>query len=75
LLYGAGGSEGRTRRCSGTWINRPGWGAVNERAVNEAAQAFLEKESGVPVHINDAEESGHVKALTALPFKPAIIIE
>jgi leucyl-tRNA synthetase len=48
---------------------------VNERAVFEDAQAFLEKEFGVPVHIDDAEESGHVKALTALPFKPAIIIE
>jgi len=29
----------------------------------------------VPVHIVDAEGSGHVKALTALPFKPSIIIE
>ena len=48
---------------------------VNERAVFEAAQAFLEKEFGVPVHIDDAEGSGHIKALTALPFKPAIIIE
>ena len=48
---------------------------INEHAVFEAAQAFLAHEFGVPVHITDAEESGHVKALTALPFKPAIIIE
>ena len=48
---------------------------INEHAVFEAAQTFLEHEFGVPVHITDAEESGHVKALTALPFKPAIIIE
>jgi leucyl-tRNA synthetase len=48
---------------------------INERDVFESAQAFLEKEFGVPVHITDAETSGHVKAATALPFKPAIIIE
>ena len=48
---------------------------VNERAVFEGAQAFLEQEFGVPVHITDAESSCHMKAGTALPFKPAIIIE
>jgi leucyl-tRNA synthetase len=48
---------------------------LNERAVFEAAQAFLEKEFGVPVHITDAESSGHAKGATALPFKPAIVIE
>ncbi|HXX55700.1 MAG TPA: leucine--tRNA ligase [Methanoregula sp.] len=48
---------------------------VNERAVFEDAQVFLEHEFGVPVHITDAESSGHMKAATALPFKPAIIIE
>ena len=48
---------------------------VNERAVFESAQAFLEHEFGVPVHITDAESSSHTKAATALPFKPAIIIE
>ena len=47
---------------------------VNERAVFEDAQEFLEKEFGVPVHITDAESSEHAKAVTALPFKPAIII-
>ena len=48
---------------------------VNEREVFLSAQAFLEKEFGVTVHITDAETSGHAKAATALPFKPAIIIE
>ena len=48
---------------------------VNERAVFESAQAFLEQEFGVPVHVTDAETSGHVKAAMALPFKPSIIIE
>ncbi len=48
---------------------------INEHAVFDDAKAFLEQVFGVPVHITDAEESGHVKALTALPFKPAIIIE
>jgi len=48
---------------------------LNERAVFEAAQAFLEREFGVPVHIVDAESSGHAKGATALPFKPAIVIE
>ncbi len=48
---------------------------VDERAVFESARAFLEKEFGVPVHITDAETSGHVKASMALPFKPSIIIE
>jgi leucyl-tRNA synthetase len=36
---------------------------------------FLAQEFGVPVHITAAEESDLVKAATALPFKPAIIIE
>jgi leucyl-tRNA synthetase len=48
---------------------------INEIAVFEAAKIFLEKEFGVPVHITDAESSEHAKAATALPFKPAIIIE
>ena len=48
---------------------------INEIAVFEAAKTFLEKEFGVPVHITDAESSEHAKAATALPFKPAIIIE
>jgi leucyl-tRNA synthetase len=48
---------------------------LSERAVFELAQAFLEQEFGVPVHITDAGTGGHAKARTALPFKPAIIIE
>ena len=48
---------------------------INEIAVFEAAKKFLEKEFGVPVHITEAESSEHAKAATALPFKPAIIIE
>ncbi len=49
--------------------------SVNERAVFEAAQAFLEKEFCVPIHVADAESSGYAKGATALPFKPAIVIE
>lgn len=48
---------------------------IGEQAVFEAAKDFLEQEFGVPVHITGAEESHLVKALTAQPFKPAIIIE
>jgi leucyl-tRNA synthetase len=48
---------------------------VSEQAVFEAAKDFLEQEFGVPVHIVGAEESGLLKASTALPFKPAIVIE
>ncbi|MEI7856585.1 MAG: leucine--tRNA ligase [Methanomicrobiales archaeon] len=48
---------------------------INERDVFESAQAFLEQVFGVPVHITDAENGVHLKAATALPFKPAIIIE
>jgi leucyl-tRNA synthetase len=47
---------------------------VNELAVFQAAKTFLEKEFGVPVHVTMAESSGHAKAATALPFKPAIVI-
>jgi leucyl-tRNA synthetase len=48
---------------------------VNEKEVFESAKGFLEKEFGVPVHITEAESSEHAKAATALPFKPAIVIE
>jgi leucyl-tRNA synthetase len=48
---------------------------VNEKEIFEAAKEFLEKEFGVPFHITEAESSEHAKAATALPFKPAIIIE
>jgi leucyl-tRNA synthetase len=48
---------------------------VNELEVFRAAKDFLEKEFGVPVHVTLAESSEHAKAATALPFKPAIVIE
>ncbi len=48
---------------------------ISETDVFEAAKPFLEAEFGVTVHIAEAEESGHAKAATALPFKPAIVIE
>jgi len=48
---------------------------INEAQVFEAAKGFLKKEFGVPVHITDAGSSEHAKAATALPFKPAIVIE
>jgi leucyl-tRNA synthetase len=48
---------------------------INEQAVFETAKSFLEQEFGVPVHITGAEESNLPKAATALPFKPAIMIE
>lgn len=48
---------------------------LNELAVFKAATGFLEKEFGVPVHVTLSESSEHAKAATALPFKPAIIIE
>jgi leucyl-tRNA synthetase len=48
---------------------------IDEYAIFEAAKTFLEHEFGVPVHITEAASSGHAKAATALPFKPAIIIE
>ena len=61
--------------CHRTWSNLSTREQVNEKAVFEAAKGFLEKEFGVPVHITEAESSEHAKAATALPFKPAIIIE
>ena len=48
---------------------------IDEKAVFDAAKGFLEAEFGVTVHIAEAEGSGHAKAATALPFKPAIVIE
>lgn len=48
---------------------------IKELDIFEAAKGFLEKEFGVPVHVTAAESSEHAKAATALPFKPAIVIE
>ena len=48
---------------------------ISGQADFESAREFLEQESGVPVHIAGAEGSGHIRALTALPSRPAIVIE
>ncbi|OPY36008.1 MAG: Leucine--tRNA ligase [Methanoregula sp. PtaU1.Bin006] len=48
---------------------------ISEQDVFVAAKEFLAQEFGVPVHIVEAEGAGHTKAATALPFKPAIMIE
>ena len=50
-------------------------GAVDEAAIFTGAQAFLEKEFGVPVRVILADEATHAKAASALPFKPAIVLE
>ncbi len=48
---------------------------IDETAVFDAAKEFLEREFGVAVTIAGAGESTHPKAKSALPFKPAIVIE
>ena len=48
---------------------------VDEVAVFTAAKEFVEKETGLTVEIVEAETSGHAKAKSALPFKPAIVVE
>jgi leucyl-tRNA synthetase len=48
---------------------------LDEKDVFDRSRGFLEKEFGVPVSVMDAGTSMHVKADSALPFKPAIIIE
>jgi len=50
-------------------------GPIVRQGIIESAGDFLSLEFGVPVNIVEAEGSGHLKALTALPFKPAIVIE
>ena len=47
----------------------------DEKAVFSAASGFLAREFSVPVTVRDAGGSSHAKAATALPFKPAIVIE
>jgi len=49
--------------------------SIDEINIFEEAKGFLEKEFGVPVHVTSAESSEHSKSATALPFKPAIVIE
>ncbi|MGC9435489.1 MAG: leucine--tRNA ligase [Methanomicrobiales archaeon] len=48
---------------------------IDEARVFEEARQFLEQESGMRVVIETAETSSHNKAKTALPFKPALVIE
>ncbi|MBO5003574.1 leucine--tRNA ligase, partial [Methanocorpusculaceae archaeon] len=48
---------------------------VDEAAVFAAAKEFIEKESGLAVEVVAAETSEHAKAKSALPFKPAIVVE
>jgi leucyl-tRNA synthetase len=47
----------------------------NEHAIFSEASEFLAREFSVQVIVRDASESLHAKAATALPFKPAIVIE
>jgi leucyl-tRNA synthetase len=49
--------------------------SLNEKDMFNRARGFLEKEFGVPVSIVDADTSTQTKADSALPFKPAIVIE
>lgn len=49
--------------------------SIDELEIFSKARTFLEKEFAVQVHVMDAGESTHAKARSALPFKPAIIIE
>ncbi|MDD1660462.1 MAG: class I tRNA ligase family protein, partial [Methanomicrobiales archaeon] len=50
-------------------------GTMDEKAVFTAAVPFLQKEFGVPVRVITTEEATHAKAASALPFKPAIVLE
>jgi leucyl-tRNA synthetase len=50
-------------------------GSVDEKAIFTAALPFLEKEFGVPVRVVMADDATHAKAVSALPFKPAIVLE
>jgi leucyl-tRNA synthetase len=47
----------------------------DETALFREAAGFLSREFGVPVAVEDAEASRHPRASSALPFKPAIVIE
>jgi len=48
---------------------------IDEKSIFTSAKTFLEKEVGLDVEIVEAENSNHPKSKSALPFKPAIIIE
>ena len=47
----------------------------DEHAIFSAAKEFLETDIGLTVEVTAADDCAHEKARTALPFKPAIIIE
>ncbi|MHC1626450.1 MAG: leucine--tRNA ligase [Methanoculleaceae archaeon] len=48
---------------------------IDEGRIFEGARDFLERESGLEIAIEKAEESRQEKAKAALPFKPALVIE
>ncbi|HZD44007.1 MAG TPA: class I tRNA ligase family protein, partial [Methanomicrobiales archaeon] len=48
---------------------------IDEKNLFEKAREFLEREFSVPIRVMTAEEGDHAKAESALPFKPAIVIE
>jgi leucyl-tRNA synthetase len=56
-------------------ISRLIQGMPDEELLFLNAAGFLEKEFGVPVTVRDAGESTHPKAVLALPFKPALVVE
>ena len=56
-------------------ISRLIQGMPDEELLFLNAAGFLEKEFGVPVTVRDAGESTHQKAVLALPFKPALVVE
>jgi leucyl-tRNA synthetase len=47
----------------------------DEVGIFSAALAYLSREFGVPVSIRDAALGSHPRSASALPFKPAIVIE
>jgi leucyl-tRNA synthetase len=47
----------------------------DETTLFREASGFLSREVGVPVVVEDAESNTHPRASSALPFKPAIVIE
>jgi len=50
-------------------------GGIDEMEVFQKSKEFLERECSVRVHVVDAGESKLAKAMAALPFKPAIVME
>jgi leucyl-tRNA synthetase len=48
---------------------------IKERDIFIAAVPFLERDLGVRVQVISADESDHPKRMSALPFKPALLLE